>query len=96
MVVGILQVELMIGGADSLKDKRSVVKSLKDKLHRDYMVSVAEIDAHDKWRTAVLGLAAVSTSVPHVQGLLDRIVDRLSDDRRFVLSDKRTEILTGH
>lgn len=96
MVVGILQVELMIDHANSLKDKRSVVKSLKDRLHREHMVAVAEVDALDQWRRAVLGLSAVSTSVPHVQGMLDRIVEQLDSDGRFVLSDKRIEILTGH
>lgn len=95
MVVGILQVELTIGDANSLKDKRSVVKSLKDRLHRQHMVSVAEVDALDRWRTAILGLSAVGTSVPHMQGILDRIVEQLDNDPRFVLADKRVEILTG-
>jgi uncharacterized protein YlxP (DUF503 family) len=95
MVIGILQVELMIGDAASLKDKRRVVNSLKDRLHREHQVAVAEVDKQDLHQLAVLGIAAVSNSVPHVQGLLDRIVDRMRSNGRFVVNDHHVEILTG-
>ena len=71
MVIGILQVELTIDAADSLKDKRRVVKSLKDRLHREHQVSVAEVGTQDVHRTATLGMVVVSTEVPHCQGVLD-------------------------
>ncbi len=96
MVIGLLQFELLIGDARSLKDKRRVVSSLKDRLHREHLVAVAEVDRLDAHQHAVLGLATVSNDVPHVQGMLDRIVEQLRLDRRFVLSDHATEILTGH
>ena len=56
MVVGILQAELVIDGAESLKDKRRVVVSIKDKLHREFQVSVAEVDSLDSHHRAVLGI----------------------------------------
>lgn len=96
MVIGLLQFELLIGDARSLKDKRRVVSSLKDRLHREHLVAVAEVDRLDAHQHAVLGLATVSNDVPHVQGMLDRIVEQLRLDRRFVLNDHATEILTGH
>ncbi|MEX0653999.1 MAG: DUF503 domain-containing protein [Phycisphaeraceae bacterium] len=95
MVVGLLQIELSIEGAMSLKDKRRVVLSLKDRLHREHQVSVAEVDMQDVHRTAVLGIAMVSTSVPHCQSMLDRIVDKLRLGRDYVLSDHKLEILSG-
>lgn len=95
MVVGILQVELAIDGAMSLKDKRRVIGSLKDRLHREHLVSVAEVDAMDKWRTAVLGLAVVSNSVSHCQRVLDHVLGKLRAARDCVLADHRMEILTG-
>jgi uncharacterized protein len=95
MVVGILQVELIIGESDSLKDKRRVVASLKARLHREHQVSVAEVDALDDRSTAVLGIVLASTSVPHCQSVLDRIVDKLRLHRDCVLNEHRTEILTG-
>lgn len=96
MVIGILQVELHIGDAVSLKDKRRVVASLKDHLHRDHLVAVAEVDRMDAHQTAVMGIVAVSNQTPHVQGTLSRIVDQLRQNRRFVLSDHRIEILSGY
>ena len=55
MIVGIMQVELRIEWAKSLKDKRRVVSSLKDRLHRNHQVSVAEIAPLDQCAQAVLG-----------------------------------------
>jgi len=95
MVIGILQVELRIEGADSLKDKRKVVASLKDRLHRGHQVSVAEVDTQDIHRTATLGMAVVSTAVPHCQSILDGILNKLRTGRGYVLVDHRVEILTG-
>jgi uncharacterized protein len=96
MIIGILQVELTIDGAHSLKDKRRVVASLKDRLHREHQVSVAEVDTQDIHRTATLGMAVVSTAVPHCQSVLDGILNKLRTGRGYVLTDHRTEILAGH
>ena len=95
MVIGILQVELLIGEAASLKDKRRVVMSLKDRLHRDHAVAVAEVDQQEKHQIAVLGIVNVSNSVPHTQSVLDKIVSQLRQGRDFVLNDQRQEILSG-
>ncbi len=96
MVIGILQAELFIGDSGSLKDKRRVLSSLKDKLHRDYQVSVAEVDRQEAHQVAVLGIATVSNEAAHAQGRLDRLVYQLRNDRRIVLTDHSTEILTGY
>lgn len=95
MVVGILQIELAIDHARSLKDKRSVVHSLKDRLHREQQVSVAEVDGHDLHQLARLGVAVASRSVPHCQGVLDRVLAKVRGHRDCVLNDHRVEILTG-
>ena len=54
MIIGVLQFELLMRGNESLKDKRRIVKSLKDRLHRSHMVSVAEIGALDERNVALL------------------------------------------
>ena len=95
MVIGILQFELTIDHATSLKDKRRVVSSIKDRLHREHMVAVAETARLDDCRVAQLGLAVVSNSVPQTQSVLDRIVEKLKNARDCVLTDHCTEILTG-
>jgi len=96
MIIGVLQVELLIGDAMSLKDKRRVVSSLKDRLHRLHNVAVAEVDQLDAMRTAILGIVVPSNNTRHVQGMLSRIVDQLRNDRRFVLNDYQTEIIAGN
>ena len=95
MVVGILQVELMIDGSRSLKDKRRVVSSLKDRLHREHQVSVAEVDLQDDHRRARIGLAMAASDVSYCQSVLDKILDKIRNQRDCVLCDHRTEILTG-
>lgn len=95
MIVGILQVELSMEWAQSLKDKRRVVASVKDTLHRHHMVSVAEIDSLDDMHTAVLGIAMAATDINHCQSVLDRILDKLAVHPDCVLEDHSKEILTG-
>jgi uncharacterized protein YlxP (DUF503 family) len=77
MVIGILQFEIVVRGAESLKDKRRVVRSVKDRLHREHQVSVAEVAAHDALNLAVLGLAAVGTDGQRIGEVLDRITAKL-------------------
>jgi len=95
MVIGVLQVELVIGDAMSLKDKRRVLRSVKDRIGRVGSVAVAEVDELDTHRLAVLGIVTVSNDVGRAQSTLDKILDRLREDRKFTLRDHQTEILTG-
>lgn len=86
MYVLILQFEVSIPGAESLKDKRSVIRSLKDRLHREHMLSVAEVGANDEHRHAVLAAALVSADAVYGAGVLDRVTEKLRDlrDARLV------------
>ncbi|MAE64271.1 MAG: hypothetical protein CMJ18_08340 [Phycisphaeraceae bacterium] len=95
MVIGVLQVELGIDGARSLKDKRRVVSSLKDRLHRHHQVSVAEVGSQDDCQVAIIGIVLASSDVSHCQSVLDRILVRIRDLRGCALNDQTTEILTG-
>lgn len=95
MHVGILQFELIVPGSASLKDKRRVVKSLKDRLHRAHLVSVAEVGALDHHRIALMGLAMVSNSVPHIESTFDRILAKVRALGDARLGEVSREILTG-
>lgn len=95
MVVGILQIELRIEWSESLKDKRRVLSSLKDRLHREHQVSVAEVGQLEDHRVAVLGIAMASNSAPYCRSVLDKIVDKLRRARDCVLSDHQVQVLTG-
>ena len=76
MKLGILQFELLIHDASSLKDKRRVVKSFKDRIHRAHLVSVAEVGDHSLWNRATIGVAAVSSDGQHLHQVLDRILQK--------------------
>ena len=73
MIVGTLRLKLLLRGSHSLKDKRRVLKSLKDQIGNRFNVSVAETDYQDVWQTAELGIAAVGTDTPFVQSVLTHV-----------------------
>jgi uncharacterized protein len=75
MPVGLLTLELHIPDAQSLKDKRQVLRSLKDKLRREFNVAVAELDHHDAWQRSVIGVVTLSNEEKHVQESLQKVLD---------------------
>lgn len=93
MIVGVMQFELHIPGAQSLKDKRRVVKGLKDRLHRHHMVSVAEIEALDHHRIAMMGLSMTSNDTTYVLSVFDRIVGVLRALPDATLAEVSREII---
>jgi uncharacterized protein YlxP (DUF503 family) len=91
MIVGTLRVRLLIREARTLKDKRQVVKSIKDRLRNHFNVSVAEIEAQDNRQLAVLGMAMVSNETHHVKGALGQIVEALRSHPAAELLDHELE-----
>lgn len=87
MVVGILQVELTIPSADSLKAKRMVIKSLKDLIRNDFNVSIAEVEENDQWQSAVLAVAVVSNNKRFANQVLSKVVDFIGKSHDLVLDD---------
>ncbi len=75
MIVGTLKIRLLLRESHSLKDKRRVLKSLKDTLSNKFNISVAETDEQDVWQTAEIGVAAVGTDTPFVQSVLTNVVN---------------------
>jgi uncharacterized protein len=75
VIVGTLKIRLVLRESHSLKDKRRVLKSLKDTLSNKFNISVAETDAQEVWQTAEIGVAAVGTDTPFVQSVLTNVVN---------------------
>ena len=73
MVIGVVSWDLHVSGAGSLKDKRSVIKSLKDRLHNEFNVSVAETGHHDAWQSAEITVCLVTTDRRHAQSVLESV-----------------------
>jgi uncharacterized protein YlxP (DUF503 family) len=76
MIVGLISWELHLAACHSLKEKRQIVKSLKDRLHQRFNVSAAETDHHDLWQRAELSAVVVTTDRQHAEQVL-READRL-------------------
>ena len=87
MVVGLLQVELTIPSADSLKAKRMVLRSLKDRIRKNFNVSIAEVEDNDQWQSAVLAVALVSNDRRFANQVLSKVVDFIKSSRGLVLDD---------
>ena len=74
MAVGLLTLELHLAEAQSLKDKRQVLRSLKDRLRQHFNVAVAELDFEDTWQRSVVGVVTVSNEEQHVEEALQKVL----------------------
>jgi len=72
-MVASLILELHIEAAQSLKDRRQVVRSLKDRLRAGFNVSVAELDASGLWNRATIGVVSISGSRDYLDGLMKKV-----------------------
>jgi hypothetical protein len=93
VTVGLLHLEFHIPQAESLKDKRRQVKGFKDRLASRFNVSVAEVDALDNRRRAVLAVAMVGSDHQYVEGALQQIVNAAQMHREMILAASRTDWL---
>ena len=93
MPVGLLTLELQMPDAHSLKDKRQILRSLKDRLRRKFNIAVAELDFHDVWQSSTVGIVTLSNAEQHVEESLQHV---LAEAQRFlgpVLIDHSVELL---
>jgi uncharacterized protein len=91
VVVGLMVWELHLPGCTSLKEKRSVLKSMKDRLHREFNVAVAETDHQDLLQRAELAACTVSNERRHTESVLtsaDRLIENVSEAR--IIRSSRT------
>jgi len=95
MVVGVLQFELHIPDAQSLKDKRRVVKSLRDRLHREHLVSIAEIGELETLNMAMMGIAVAGSDGARIGRVLDTIDAKLRALTDAELGSTRRELIHG-
>lgn len=92
MIVGTLEVEFQLDGCRSLKDKRRILRSLIDRLRRDFHASVAEVEDNDLWTSAVVGVAVVGREARQVESALQKIVHVLDGNPESCVTGLRREI----
>lgn len=93
MVIGSLRVRLHIPGANSLKDKRSVIKKTIHRLRSHLNCAVAEVDDQDVWRSAVLAIVTVYAQKDQVESLFTAVLRDLNTAADFEVAEQDIEIL---
>ena len=93
MVVGVCTIELHLPGIGSLKGKRQILLSLKERIKHAYNVSIAEVDANDLWQRAVLGVACVANDGRHVNQVLESVLNVVRATPSVELMQHHMEIL---
>lgn len=93
MIVGLCTVELYIPDGHSLKAKRQVLLSLKDRLRDKFNVSVAEVGEQDLWQKAILGIACVANETAYVNQVLDQVMNLIRSVPMVEVVQVRIEML---
>lgn len=91
MIVGVMTARLHLQGIGSLKEKRSIVKSLIGRLKSRFNVSAAEVDHQDNKNGAVIGIAIVSNDSRFINSQFESIISFMQKDGRFYLGEIERE-----
>lgn len=90
MLVATCVVKLNLNGVRSLKEKRRILKSILARLAREFNLAVAEVDCHDLWQTAVIGMVSVGNSEGYLHGMMEKAVNWIQNNRPDVPIDAYT------
>ncbi|MGD8530291.1 MAG: DUF503 domain-containing protein [Syntrophobacterales bacterium] len=93
MVVGVAKLSLRLPGNKSLKGKRKVIKSIRERLRQRFNLAVAETDAQDLWQTAELGLVAIGNQVGYIDSKLDKAINFVEDMQLAEIVDIQRELI---
>lgn len=91
MIVAIARITLHIPENHSLKGKRKVIRSLVDRVRHRFHAAIAEVDDHDLWQQAQLGLALVSNDAKLLEGSLTKIMQFMEDQHTAQIIDSQVE-----
>ena len=78
----------------SLKGKRRVVRAIKDRLKNDFNVSIAEVGNQDVWQSLHIGISAVGSDKPYMDGLMAKVINAIDRMNLAEIVDYKTEILS--
>ncbi len=93
MIVGLLTLNLHIPGSNSLKSKRTVIKSLIDRIKNKFNVSISEVDANNLWQRSIIGIAYVSNETVMINKVFEKIRNLVSGTHSVELIDSTMEML---
>ena len=93
MVIGCCSIKFYLHGNNSLKGKRRVVRAIKDRLKNDFNVSVTEVGDQDVWQNLHIGISAVGSNRPYMDGLISKVVDAIDKMNLAEMVNCKTETL---
>jgi len=93
MVIGCCSIKFCLHGNNSLKGKRRVVRVIKDRLKKDFNVSIAEVGYQDVWQSLHIGISAVGSNRAYMDGLMSKVVDAIDRMNLAEIVDCKTETL---
>jgi len=93
MILAWAKISMRIPGMKSLKDKRRIIKSLKDNVFAKFKISISEVDENDIWQRATLGLAIVSSDRSYAQKSLDMILQLISQNTSLEIIHRDFQII---
>ena len=94
MIVGVCRVTLLIGDAHSLKEKRAVLRRIKDRVANQFNVAIAEVGDQDLWQSAQLGFAIVSNEMGYTQSVVQKILGFIEDLAIAKVADDEQDYVT--
>jgi uncharacterized protein YlxP (DUF503 family) len=92
VIIGTARIELHIPGVNSLKGKRQIIKSMKEKIRNRFNVSIAEVEKQDLWQRATLGLACVAHDKRAANRILSKVINFIEHNKNISLTDYEIEI----
>lgn len=93
LIIGACSLKLNIYEANSLKDKRHVIKSIIGKLQSRFNISIAETGLNDSWKTSIIGFACVTNDTQHANQIISKVLKFIDGDSRVEIVDYNIEIL---
>ena len=93
MIVGICELKINIFQADSLKDKRHIIKAIIGRLQSRFNISIAEVDLNDSWQSSVIGFACVTNDTSHANQVISNVIKFIDNDNRVEIIESTIEII---
>ena len=93
MIVGVCKITIHIPNSLTLKDKRSVIRSLKDRLRHKFNVSVAEVENEELWQKAALGIACVSNDKEHASEMITSAINTVKNNPELFITETQIDFL---
>lgn len=93
MIIAVLNLTLRIPGNDSLKGKRRVLKSLKDRLRNVFNIAISEIGYLDHWTLSEIGIASIGKDRSRVESIISKTIEFVRLERNIEVIDEKVQII---